>query len=121
MTNYKTGWQIQKDIVLKLTTPGTTTPDSFENNGVLYQVPTGKTFYATIVQVDGGASTGNMNIYEADTEDAVTILKYLATSNPNADLVNFHVNFTVASGKFITGDPSGNTRFLSCILIGYER
>ncbi len=121
MTNYKTGWPIQKDIVLQLTTPTTTTPDAFNLEGSAYQVTTGKTFYAEFVEYNGYTNSGQCLIYQGDAENGIDLFKYTISANALNPVSKAHTEFTVASGKFVTGDPSGGNAFRTVQIIGHER
>ncbi len=86
--------------------------------GLIYQVPSGKTFNAVSMTLQTNAAEATMDIYQGDTENAVTLLK-MTRGFKVLDVAIFACLFTIASTKFITYDPSG-TGIYDIELIGYE-
>ncbi len=121
MTNYKTGWPQQIQVVLYLDTPTATNADAFEKVvGTAYQVPSGLKFYAThAFFVAVSTATAYMKIFQGDLENGIDVEKQkIQTEGALTSLVP--INYIFESDKFVTGDPAVASEFTEFQLHGYE-
>ncbi len=88
-------------------------------DGLIYQVTAGKTFHCLGVMTDTDGNSGSMVVSSGDTENAETAtVATIYTWSSTAE--EWHIrDFTIASAKFITHNPSG-TQVTYVKMIGYE-
>ncbi len=104
---------------------GNGNPDGMIDVGTnaIYQVSTGKTFRIVAIGIISKvtAAGDTVTIYEGATEDAATSSKLVISQPIMANDVEYWIycEKTIASGKFITYDPSGTTTD-NIRMIGYE-
>ncbi len=109
--------------ILDASTPTTTTNDAFQENGVDYQVPTGKTFVCIGFQyIHGAGSSTSTIIYEAAAAAGSDTLKFIFQTGGgiNYDEYFFIANaMTFAAEKYISFNP-GAANILIFRMLGYE-
>jgi len=113
----------EKLIVLHSITPWVVAAQSMEDTSTAtdYVVTSGKTFHAVeMVCFAIDAASGSFVLYSGDTADAKTArvggTKYLTIWNDN----HIPLNFTIASGKYLTIDALQLNKIHSIQLVGYE-
>jgi len=84
-----------------------------------YQVPTGKTFTAVSILWGSYGVFGTTKIYQGDTVDAITLIKY-KFQHIGENSNEYPVKFTFASEKFITYDPVTANTLTMIQIVGYE-
>jgi len=89
-----------------------------------YIVTTGKTFYAVEMFANKHGATCGFSIYQADTADAKTLRKtldiYNQTGGTEVD-IRCPLNFTIASGKYVTFDVLASNGYRTFCILGYEK
>ncbi len=97
------------------------TADGFldSSTGLIYQVPTGKTFHAIGHKYQTTAVASTVAIYSGDTENAETAIKVTTSNLAVADEYEWASIFDILTGKFITYTPA-STRHSFIELLGYE-
>ncbi len=136
MANYKRGRNItiagckfvltQSDIFVEITeqTQGSNAADAMQKASSVYTVATGKSFIALGVRIWTDATGGGtLAIWQGDTEDSLTVLKYTVDVPFIPNLMGYEVllnpNPVFSAGKFITIVPS-STVVDHIDIIGYE-
>ncbi len=107
--------------VLQLTTPATGAGDTFVNGDqTAYQVTSGKTFHAIGFNYTEGATGSIVNIYQGDAENGTELQVFQIVTSGLQIVRTESCDFTIASAKFITGDPGTTLVLGNLTLIGYE-
>ncbi len=97
------------------------TTDSLEDSstGSVYVVPTGKTFNAIGVALSFNGSSGKkMELYEGDTENAETTLKFSYSLPTVADWYYLPSFLQISSGKWLVLNPEAGLFYI--YVLGYE-